>query len=184
MNNPPTRKKYVLLDRDGTIMVDKQYQKDPALTELFPNALPGLKKLYDAGYGLALITNQSGIARGLLSESDLEAVNHSLEKILADVGVRFDRIYYCPHAPVDNCNCRKPKPGMVEQAMAELHFDPCDAVVIGDRDCDIELGQTVGTRTILVRTGGGKEAEQNAIHTPDYVADDLLDAAEWIIVNV
>lgn len=182
--NEPQPRKFVLLDRDGTIMVDKGYQKDPAITELFPNALEGLKTLYDAGFGLAMVTNQSGIGRGYLSPKDLDAVNASLEKLMADIGVKFDGKYFCPHIPGDNCDCRKPKPGMVAQAINELHFDPRDAVVVGDRDCDIELGKSAGTRTVLVRTGAGEETERDAKCSPDYIADDLLDAARWIVANV
>jgi histidinol-phosphate phosphatase family domain/HAD-superfamily hydrolase, subfamily IIIA len=182
--NESQPRKYVLLDRDGTIMIDKGYQKDPALTELFPNALEGMKTLYDAGYGLVMVTNQSGIGRGYLSAADLEAVNASLGKIMAAEGVKFDGIYFCPHVPGDNCDCRKPQPGMVSQATRELHFDPRDAVVVGDRDCDIELGIASGTRTVLVRTGGGLETERKHRSNPDYTADDLMDAARWIIANI
>ena len=177
----PGKKRYVLLDRDGTVMVDKVYQKDPAITELFPGVLDGLERLSQAGFGLALITNQSGIARGLLSEHDLAAVNGRLRDLLATRGIRLDGIYFCPHRPEDRCRCRKPLPGLVEQAAADLGFAVQDCIIIGDRECDVDLAKGVGASAILVRTGGGREAEANPDCHPDYIADNLNAAAEWII---
>lgn len=174
------KKLYVLLDRDGTIMIDKVYQKDPELTELFPGAARGMKRLAEAGFGLVVITNQSGIARGLLTERDLAAVNGRLAEMLAGDGVRLDGIYRCPHKPEDGCRCRKPLPGMAEQAAADLGFAMKDCIVIGDRECDVELAKNIGGAAVLVRTGGGREAELAGCKA-DYIADDLLDAAEWIV---
>ncbi len=181
-----TRRKrfYVLLDRDGTITKDKVYQKDPSLTEFFPNSIEGLKKLADAGFGLVMITNQSGIARGLLSVEDLTRVNGGISETLRRHGAALDGVYYCPHHPDDNCRCRKPKPGMAETAAQELGFDLHDAIMIGDRPCDIALGKAIGGKAILVRTGGGKETEAAGEVKPDYIADDLLDAAKWIIATM
>lgn len=184
MKTDKSKRRYVLLDRDGTIMIDKNYQKDPTLTELLPNAALGLKTLSDAGWGLVLVTNQSGIARGLLAERDLAAVNASLQRLLAEKGAHLDAIYFCPHVPEDNCDCRKPLPGMAKAAAKELGFSLADCVVIGDRPCDIELGRAVGGTAVLVRTGGGKETEQDGRMRADYVADDLLDAGRWIVANV
>lgn len=177
-------KSFVLLDRDGTVIFDKVYQKDPALTELLPNAAEGLRRLTQAGYGLAIVTNQSGIRRGYISEAELISVNQSVIDVLAKEGVRVDGVYYCPHRPEDNCGCRKPLPGMVENAVRDLGFDPRASVMVGDREADVGLGKAVGARTVLLRTGGGMEAEKVAGGQADYVADDLLDAADWIIDNV
>ncbi|MDR0361782.1 MAG: HAD family hydrolase [Planctomycetota bacterium] len=174
------RKRYVLLDRDGTIMVDKAYQSDPALTELLPGALAGLRTLSDAGYRLVVITNQSGINRGLIKPRELEAVNQSLVDLLAKEGIAVERVYYCPHTPEDGCNCRKPRPGMALRAAEELGFDTRDAYVIGDREADMRLGKAVGATSVLVRTGGGRETEESGNTAPDYIADDLANAATWM----
>ena len=179
----PEKKRYVLFDRDGTIMVDKIYQTKPELTELLPGATQGLGRLAEAGFGLVVITNQSGIARGLLTERDLAAVHGRLEAMLAEAGIRLDGVYHCPHRPEDDCRCRKPLPGMAERAAADLGFSLERCVVVGDRECDMELAKGVGATAVLVRTGGGRETEANGECQPDYVADDLLDAAEWIINN-
>lgn len=173
-------KRYVLLDRDGTVIVNKHYQKDPALTELLPNAAAGLSALRAAGFGLVVLTNQSGIGRGYLTESDLHAVNGRMIRELGGDENFFDGIYFCPHVEADNCRCRKPAPGLAEQAAAELGFSLPDAYVIGDREADIDLGKAVGATTILVRTGYGAEVEAARLCAPDYVAEDLLDAARRI----
>lgn len=173
-------KRYALLDRDGTIMVDKIYQSDPALTELLPGALEGLKSLAKSGFGLAVVTNQSGIGRGLIRPHELEAVNQSLVDLLAGEGVILERVYYCPHTPEEGCDCRKPRPGMALRAAGELGFDPRDCVVIGDRAADVALGKGIGATSILVRTGGGRETEASGEVAPDYVADDLRGAARWL----
>lgn len=183
-DSPIRPKRFALFDRDGTIMIDKVYQKDPSLTEFYPNSIKGMKLLQDAGWGLVLITNQSGIARGYISSEELEAVNESMAAQLKAGGVELAGMYFCPHLPSDDCRCRKPLPGMAEAAAADLGFAIEDTVVIGDRPCDIELGKAIGGRTVLVRTGGGEETEREGVVAPDFVADDLLDAAEWIVGNV
>lgn len=176
-------RKYVLLDRDGTIIVNKHYQKDPAETELLPNAKEGLDKLRDAGFGLVVITNQSGIGRGLLTRADLAAVNRSVILALRGGDDYFAGIYYCPHTDEDNCRCRKPRTGLVELASADLGFPMPDSYVIGDRAADIRMGETVGASTILTRTGYGREEEAAGTVSPNFVADDLSQAADWIIAR-
>lgn len=172
----------VLLDRDGTVIVNKHYQKDPSVTELLPHAKEGLDRLRQAGFGLVMVTNQSGIGRGLMTEEDVAAVNRSVVEKLGGAADYFAGIYHCPHVDEDKCSCRKPGPGMVERAARDLGFSPRErCYVIGDRDADIGLGKAVGAATILVRTGSGRETEAAGRVTPDYVAEDLLDAAEWIM---
>ncbi|MDR3211835.1 MAG: HAD family hydrolase [Planctomycetota bacterium] len=178
----PSKKRFILLDRDGTITRDQHYQKDPELTELLPGSREGLVKLAQAGYALVLVTNQSGIAQGLLSLSDLQRVNQRLADILLPDGVQFAGMYFCPHQDKDHCHCRKPKPGMAEQAGRELGFDPREAVVVGDRPCDIGLGKAIGGKTVLVRKAGDKGEEGG--EEADWVAADLLAAADWIIANI
>ncbi len=176
-----TAKPFVLLDRDGTVIVNRHYQKDPDETELLPNAAEGLHALRDAGFRLALLTNQSGIARGILTPADVRAVNDRMIALLGGGADFFAGVYCCPHGPAENCRCRKPLPGLAEQAAAELGFSLRDAYVVGDREIDIEMGKAAGARTILVRTGYGAKVEAERACSPEYVAEDLLDAARWII---
>ncbi len=176
-------RRYVLLDRDGTINVEKHYLADPGLVELYPGAGAALRNLRDHGFGLAVVTNQSGVARGKISMSQLDQVHARLNELLAKDGVSFDGVYFCPHGPDDDCNCRKPLPGMIEQASRELGFDPAEAFVIGDKGIDIGLGRGVGATTVLVRTGYGAETEREHLADPHFIADDLTAAARWIIAR-
>ena len=176
------KKQYVLLDRDGTIIVDKNYQKDPALTELLPHAKEGLDKLRATGFGLVITTNQSGIGRGLLTESDVAAVNREIVRKLGGRDDYFAGIFYCPHIDADNCRCRKPLPGLVEMAAAKLGFSPADCYAVGDSERDLEMGRAAGAAAVLlVRTGNGGATERSERVKPDFVARDLLEAAKWII---
>ncbi|NDV21419.1 HAD-IIIA family hydrolase [Desulfovibrio sp. JC022] len=172
--------KYILLDRDGTIIEDKHYLCDPEGVELCPNAGQGLKAMQDAGYGLIVVTNQSGIGRGYYTTSDMEAVNTRMAQLLAGDGIEFKAVYHCPHAPDQKCDCRKPAPGMFDQAISEFGMNPEDCFVIGDKICDVELGMARKARSILVRTGKGLKEEPDCIGKAAYIADDLLDASEYI----
>jgi len=176
-------RRFVLLDRDGTINIEKHYLSDPALLELYPGVASALRQLQASGFGLAVVTNQAGIAKGKITAAQLEAVHAKLVAMLAAEGVTLDGIYFCPHHPDHNCDCRKPQPGMVTQAVAELGFDPKQAFMIGDKGLDIDLGKAVGAATILVRTGYGAETERKKLASPDYIADGLPDAARWIIAQ-
>ncbi len=178
---PEQPKKYVLLDRDGTIIVNKHYQKDPEITELLPHAREGLDLLRSSGFGLVLVTNQSGIGRGLLTRADMTAVNRRMARELGGEEDYFAGMYCCPHVPEDGCSCRKPLPGMAEQAARDLGFALREAYVVGDSEGDIKMGDAAGAATVLVRTGYGSGVEEKGNVCPGYVADDLLDAAEWIV---
>jgi len=169
-------RRYVLLDRDGTIIQEKNYLASAEDVELIPGAAAGLRALREAGYGLIVITNQSGIARGYFNEQTLSEIHASLEAKLGAEGVQLDAILYCPHAPEDNCDCRKPRTGLMERAAKMFGFNPKDAVVIGDKACDIELGKRCGAYTILVRSGYGREHEERGVEA-DHVCDDLPAAA-------
>lgn len=174
----PTRR-FVLIDRDGTINVEKHYLSDPDQLELYPGVGPALRRLQQAGFGLAVITNQSGIARGYFDLARLDAIHDRLKQLLAAEGVTVDGIYICPHGPDDDCACRKPLPGMAEQAMAEHGFDPAKAVMIGDKEVDVELGLAIGAQTFLVRTGHGhKHVAGTKAH---HVVDDLAAAVDVIL---
>ncbi|HEY6929161.1 MAG TPA: HAD family hydrolase [Thermoanaerobaculia bacterium] len=170
----------VLLDRDGTIVFERGYIRDPEEIELMPGAGAALRRLAQSGLPLAVVTNQSAVGRGLLTEARLEEIHQRLRELLAAEGVALAGIYFCPHVPEEGCACRKPGTALLERASRELDFLPSESFVIGDKDCDIELGQRAGATAILVRTGYGDEVARDASVAPDYVADDLAEAASII----
>ncbi len=170
-------KRFAVLDRDGTIVVDRGHLADPRELELEPGAAAGLRGLSALGLGLVVVTNQSVVGRGLLDLPGLAAIHRALEALLAREGVRLDGIYACPHTPEDDCDCRKPRTGLLERAARELHFDASRAFVIGDKACDVDLGRRAGATTILVDTGYGKETAGDPAVVPDHRAADLAAAA-------
>ena len=174
------RRRFVVLDRDGTIIVERQYLSDPRQVELIPGAASGLRQLSEMGLGLVVITNQSAVGRGFFDQARLDLIHQRLCELLNAEGVHLDGIYVCPHTPEDACPCRKPRPGLLELAAQELGFDPQACFVVGDKACDIELGQRVGATTFLARTGYGAQVAAESTVTPDYVVDDLWDAAQII----
>lgn len=165
-------RRYVVLDRDGTIIVERNYLSSPEQVELLPGAAEGMKRLAALGYGLVIVTNQSGIGRGYFTREALEQVHARMMELLAANGAAVEAIYVCPHAPDDECNCRKPKPALLEQAAADLGFTESDCIVVGDKPSDIDLGKAVGARTALVRTGYGAKNEGSV--QADWVVDDLV----------
>lgn len=175
-----TRRRFVVLDRDGTIIVERVYLSDPDKVELIPEAARGLRNLSEAGLGLIVITNQSGIGRGFFDAARLGLIHRRLRALLESEGVYLSGIYCCLHTPEDDCPCRKPRPYLLESAANELDFDPQECFVIGDKPCDIELGQQVGATTFLVRTGYGAQVAEEGTATPDYTVDGLIEAAEVI----
>ena len=172
---------HVLLDRDGTIIEDRHYLADPGGVVLLPGAVAGLCRLTQAGYRLALLTNQSGIGRGLFDLAAMQRVHERLAALLDQHGIRLDGIFFCPHAPEESCGCRKPLPGLIWQAARELGVRPERACVIGDKEADVDLGRNVGARTLLVRTGHGCGEEARIGNKADAVVDDLAAAADWIL---
>lgn len=171
---------FVLLDRDGTLNVERNYLSDPDQLELIPGAAAALKRLRELGYGLAVVTNQSGVGRGYFTYDAVERVHDRLRALLAEQGASVDGIYICPHAPDQACDCRKPSPGMARQAQADFGFDPAESIVIGDKKADIDLGRAIGAATILVRTGWGMDAEKAGGVEADAIVDDLPAAVKWI----
>jgi len=177
--------KCVFLDRDGTIIVEKHYLSDAGQVELLPGVIEGLAAIKEMGFLLAVVTNQSGIARGFFSRKDLLRVNDRIDLLLGAQGIKIQKYYSCPHHPNDNCACRKPAPGLIRQASRELDIDLISSFMIGDKLCDLELARNSGVRSILVRTGYGMELENKIssmtlVKPYDYVANDLLDAADFI----
>lgn len=177
----PTPRRFVLLDRDGTVIVERNYLSDPAQVELLPGVAQALRELSAAGLGLILVTNQSGIGRGYFTSADFQAVQARLAELLAAGNVRPDAVYHCPHAPSEPCVCRKPAPGMILQAAADFGFDPARSFVIGDKPCDVELGRAVGATTFLVRSGYGAAHAAEGYDRADHVTDDLPQAAAIIL---
>jgi D-glycero-D-manno-heptose 1,7-bisphosphate phosphatase len=172
-------KRFALFDRDGTLIKERNYLRDPDQVELIPGSGAALKRLQNGGWGICLVTNQSGIARGCFDLGQLQRVHLRLAEQLALYDVVLDGIYICPHSPQDACHCRKPSPGMIEQAIAVHGFDPLQAWVIGDKEVDIGLGHAVGAKSILVRTGYGKSYESETM--ANHVADDVSEAVDLIL---
>ena len=173
-------RRFVLLDRDGTINVERDYLSHPDQLALYPGVGAALRRLRDLGFGIAVVTNQSGVARGYFDLATLSRIHDRLAELLAAEGVGVDGVYLCPHGPHDDCGCRKPLPGMVEQAAAEHGFDPKQAFLVGDKAVDVDMAHAVGAKGILVRTGWGSKAEAEAKCAPDAIVDDLPAAVAWI----
>ena len=172
--------RYVALDRDGTIIVQKHYLSDPDEVELLPLAAAGLRKMRALGCGLIVVTNQSAIGRGYFDEARLAVVHARMHSLLAAEDVTLDGVYFCPNAPEDNAHCRKPAPGMIETAAQDHDFDPTSCFVIGDKPCDIDLAHRIGATALLVRTGYGRQHERERTCDPHFIVDHLLDAANII----
>ncbi len=177
--------KAVFVDRDGTINVDVHYLDDPDKFEMYPGVGEGVKKLKDSGFKIIIITNQSGIARGYFTEKQLSDVHERMKKEFQEFYVMLDGIYYCPHHPDDNCNCRKPRTGLFEKAIDEHNIDISKSYMIGDKALDINAGKKIGTVTILIPELHIRDeilSKKNELkYDPDYIADDFFDAVEWIL---
>lgn len=177
-------RRFVLLDRDGTINEEIGYVLRPEDLRLVPGALDGLRTLRGLGLGLVVVTNQSPVGRGWISSAALEEIHQRLRELLAEGGVELDGIEVCPHRPEEGCACRKPGVGLVERAADRLGFDPAEAWMIGDHAFDMRLGRAVGARTILVRSGHGRQELGAARPFTDHVAADLREAAAVIANEV
>jgi len=171
----------VFLDRDGTINQDTGYIDSPERLFIIDGAASAIKRLNSKGFRVVVITNQSGVGRGYFTKEAADSVNKKLEEVLKREGAHLDGIYYCPHHPDDNCECRKPRIGLLEKAKNDLAIDFKKSYVIGDKGSDIEIAQSIGGKGILVLIGSGKDEKQKLDHEPSYIATDLKDAVEWII---
>lgn len=174
--NPERR--FVILDRDGTIIEERKYLSDPEQVTLIPGVGAALRELQRMEFGLVVITNQSAVGRGFFDQLQLERVHERLRKLLESEGVHLNGLYVCPHKPEDDCGCRKPKLGLLQMAVKDLGFNLGNAMVIGDKASDMEMGRLAGATTFLVRTGYGSQTEKAAI--ADFVVDDLAAAAASI----
>lgn len=180
--------KAVFLDRDGTINHEEpNYLTDIRRLKIFKEAFEAIKLLNHHQFKTIVVTNQSCVGRGLLKEEELIRINEKLKIRLARKKAFVDSIYYCPHTPADQCRCRKPDVGLLQRAVREHQIALEKSFFIGDRMFDIHAGKNVGCKTILVLTGAGRETLSNlktgapANEYPDYIAENVLDAVEWII---
>ena len=185
------RRRALLLDRDGTICEDVGYLGAVEDLRLLPGSAEAIVSATEAGFQCVLITNQAGIARGVLDEARLDEIHDRLRDLLAAEGARLDGIYYCPHHPEGEvvgyrtrCECRKPRAGMLLRARDEMGIDLESSYLVGDHLRDIEAGQAVGTTSILVLTGHGRDqsdGDSPADPRPTHVAEDLHAAVGWIL---
>ncbi len=179
----------VFLDRDNTLIADPGYISRPEQVHLLPGVAAALRDLAGGGYRLVMVTNQSGIARGLLTEGELSRIHAELRRQLEEQGVLLDAIYYCPHHPegtvapycLDSID-RKPSPGMLVRAAVELDLDLSASWMVGDSDRDIEAGRRGGCRTILLAAEGRQGAEA-ADYPPDHLAANMMEAAGIILAR-
>jgi histidinol-phosphate phosphatase family protein len=176
----------VFMDRDGTINEEVSYLSRMEQLRLYPQTVEAVRLINAAGMKAVVVTNQSGIARGYFTEEFVWSVHERINELLAVQGARIDGFYVCPHHPVygngiykQECSCRKPRPGMLLRAAAELNIDLSRSYMVGDMLKDIEAGKSAGARAVLVRTGYGS----NIVRTdmPAFIADDVLEAVQWIL---
>lgn len=172
------KKRAIFLDRDGTIIKEKHYLKDCSQIELIEGTVNALLLLQNMGFSLFIITNQSGIGRGYITEEQLNNIHKKLKTLLEERGVTIDHIYFSPHLPNENSKTRKPATGLVKMAVRDYDIVLNGSYCIGDKKNDIEMGKNIGVTTILVLTGYGRESLKYT--DPDFVADDIMKAAEII----
>ena len=181
MKASPSPRRAVFADRDGTIIEDRHYIADPARVTLIPGATDALVRLREMGFALVVVTNQSGIGRGLYTQADYHRVAAEVARQLADAGVVMDGTYFCPDGPggSPDTTCRKPSPVMYRRAAADLGLATTGSYYIGDKQSDVLPAQTLGGTGILVRTGHGA-AEEGRVAESFHVVDDLAAAAALI----
>jgi D-glycero-D-manno-heptose 1,7-bisphosphate phosphatase len=189
----PGSNRAVFLDRDGTMIEDVGYLSRVEQLALYPWTTDAIRALNRAGFSVVVTTNQSGIARGLFAESDLDIVHRELDRRLSAGGAVIRAYYYCPHHPAGTvpaytraCDCRKPGAGMIDRAVRELGIDPAASAVVGDTWRDVGLARNAGAKAVLVRTGSGAASERRPPEdlSADAMCDNLAAAASWILQNL
>jgi D,D-heptose 1,7-bisphosphate phosphatase len=170
--------KAVFLDRDGTIARNVSYCSRPEDFELLPTVPEAIRLLNNGGFKVVVITNQSGIARSYFTTDTLAQIHEKMKTELERYGARIDAIYYCPHHPDADCDCRKPNTALFQQAASEYDIDLGHSFMVGDTDLDIAAGKALGCKTVLVTTGPNGSS---MVNSPDHVADRLLDTVHWIL---
>lgn len=181
----------VFLDRDGTMLEEAGYLASMDRLVFFPYTLDAVRLLNRAGFAVVVVTNQAGIARGIVKEAFVEEAHAHIAKQAADAGARIDAFYYCPHHPQGivealrcTCDCRKPAPGLLRRAAADLDLELTTSYMVGDKVEDVLVGRAAGARSVLVRTGYGYDAESRLAQqgvAPAAVADNLMGAVSWIL---
>jgi len=176
--------KAVFLDRDGTINHDPGYLSDPAQMVLLSTVGEALALMKQCGFKLVVVSNQSGVGRGIIAADALPKIHARLDELLSKWSVRIDHYALCIHRPDEDCECRKPRPKLIRDAAAELGVDLAESYMIGDKTVDLGAGRAAGCKgSILVRTGYGTETERDLARSgekPVFIADSLLAAATWI----
>jgi len=173
----------LFVDRDGTLIREREYLSDPNDVELIPGVAAGLRQVRSAGHPVAMITNQAGVGRGYFTEARLWEVMARMRELLRAEGVELDTVRVCPHAPDAGCDCRKPQGRLLREAAEDLRISLRDSAMVGDRWIDVEAGHGVGAAGVLVRTGYGAGEERLAADRPraDAVLDDAAAAARWFL---
>ena len=185
----------IFLDRDGVINEEVWYLDSLDKLKVIPCAYEAIKLINESGMKAVVISNQAGVARGLITEEFVKKTNNHLQIILRERGVYINNFYYCPHHPTEGeepyrqiCDCRKPAPGMFLEAASDLNIDLELSYMVGDRFLDMEAAKKAGVKGILVRTGYGKELLQDdgpnkatPENKPDFIAEDILEAIRWIL---
>ncbi|MBR2081483.1 MAG: HAD family hydrolase [Elusimicrobiaceae bacterium] len=176
--------KAVFLDRDGTLIYEKPgvYLSDPNQVRLYKSTKPALSLLSKSGFKLFIVSNQSGIGRGYFTAREVNAVHAHLQNLLRPVHI--NDIVFCPHAPQENCTCRKPLPKLGLELIQKYHIDPTSSYMIGDKKADVQFGHALGCKSVLVTTANGRHHLQKYPDLrPDKVATNLLNAAKFIIAD-
>ncbi len=168
----------IFLDRDGTLIEEVNYLSRVEDLRVFPFTAKALGTLKESGFLTVVVTNQSGIGRGIYDEQAMHAIHRAIQ---AEVNNTIDAVYFCPHLPCDGCNCRKPLTGMIDTAVADLDIDIERSWMIGDKRVDVEVGRRVGARTAMVLTGYGRQHRSDLEFEPDLIADDLSMVASEIV---
>jgi histidinol-phosphate phosphatase family protein len=175
----------VFLDRDGTVNEDRGYVTALDQFVLLPGVDEAIARLNQFGFLVIVVTNQSAIGRGLMTEGDLDLLHHHLDRRLNIVGAHVDAYYHCPHHPQDGCECRKPKPGMIRQALQEFSLEPGRCVFLGDKQSDLEAANAGGVAGVLVKTSPYADQALAAFHAGllpiTFVADSFAQAVDWIL---
>ncbi len=179
---------FVFIDRDGTLIEEKNYLSDPDGVVLIPGSAQAVRNLQAAGAKAIVISNQSGVGRGYFGEEVVHAIHQRIQEILLKDGCRIDAFYFCPHRPDEGCECRKPRLGMFRQAAADFQM-PLKGAMIGDAASDVEAGLAAGLTTIRVRTGYGEKTAQKGLSpeasqvTAHHVAANLTEAVVWYLAQ-
>ncbi|MBL0727188.1 HAD-IIIA family hydrolase [Piscinibacter sp. HJYY11] len=177
----PRRRRAVFIDKDGTLVENVPYNVDPSLVTFTPHAMQGLRLLSQHGYPLVVVSNQPGVALGYFDEAALAGLRMVLMVRLASHGVRLAGFRCCPHAPDAGCSCRKPAPGLLLQAAADLDLDLQRSWMVGDILDDVEAGHRAGCRSVLLDVGNETQWKRSPLREPEFRVANLLEAAETIL---